>query len=62
MKIVINGLFTRIVRTPSQTDHSLIIYLKEEALKWECILGFPECREWAFFQLWEEFRHSVNNT
>jgi len=49
MKIAIKGLLTRIDRTPLQNDHSLTRYLKEEAVRWECILGTSECKNFVAF-------------
>nr|XP_012225741.1 PREDICTED: glutamyl aminopeptidase-like isoform X1 [Linepithema humile] len=58
----IDGLLTKIGYFDEPTDHTLTIYLRQEAVKWACILGISECRKNAASKLLEKFKYSENNS
>lgn len=62
MKNRIDGLLTKIGYFDEWTDHTLTIYLRQEAVKWACILGISECRRNAASKLLEEFKYSEDNS
>ncbi|XP_067204160.1 glutamyl aminopeptidase-like isoform X2 [Linepithema humile] len=62
MKNRIDGLLTKIGYFDKPTDHTLTIYLRQEAVKWACILGISECRRNAASKLLEEFKYSEDNS
>nr|XP_012232973.1 PREDICTED: aminopeptidase N-like [Linepithema humile] len=59
----INQLLTKIGYTEKPTDHTLTIYLREEAVKWACMLDTSanECQEVATSKFNKEFQNSVEN-
>nr|XP_012228358.1 PREDICTED: aminopeptidase N-like [Linepithema humile] len=62
MKNRIDGLLTKIGYFDEWTDHTLTIYLRQEAVKWACILDISECRRNAASKLLEEFKYSEDNS
>ncbi|XP_067214005.1 aminopeptidase N-like isoform X2 [Linepithema humile] len=62
MKNRINELLRKIGYTEKPTDHTLTIYLREEAVKWACILNVPECQEVATSKFNKELQNSVENS
>nr|XP_012232976.1 PREDICTED: thyrotropin-releasing hormone-degrading ectoenzyme-like [Linepithema humile] len=62
MKSRINQLLTKIGYTEKPTDHTLTIYLREEAVKWACILNVSECQEVATSKFNKELQNSVENS
>ncbi|XP_067213999.1 aminopeptidase N-like isoform X4 [Linepithema humile] len=61
MKNRINELLTKIGYTEKPTDHTLTIYLREEAVKWACILNVSECQKVATSKFNKELQNSVEN-
>nr|XP_012233035.1 PREDICTED: aminopeptidase N-like isoform X1 [Linepithema humile] len=61
MKNRINQLFTKIGYTEKPTDHILTIYLRQEAVKWACILNVSKCQEVAASKFNKELQNSVEN-
>ncbi|XP_067213988.1 aminopeptidase N-like isoform X2 [Linepithema humile] len=59
----INQLLTKIGYTEKPTDHTLTIYLRQEAVKWACMLGSSdnECQEVATSKFNKEFQNSAGN-
>nr|XP_012232977.1 PREDICTED: uncharacterized protein LOC105678324 [Linepithema humile] len=62
MKSRINQLLTKIGYTEKPTDHTLIIYLRQEAVKWACMLGISECQEVATSEFNKELQNSAENS
>lgn len=59
MKNRIDQLLTKIGYFEKPTDDSLTIYLREEALKWSCLLNVSECRKIAASELNKELQNSI---
>nr|XP_012232966.1 PREDICTED: aminopeptidase N-like isoform X1 [Linepithema humile] len=62
MKNRINELLTKIGYTEKPTDHTLTIYLREEAVKWAYILNVSECQKVATSKFNKELQNSVENS
>nr|XP_012232969.1 PREDICTED: aminopeptidase N-like isoform X1 [Linepithema humile]XP_012232970.1 PREDICTED: aminopeptidase N-like isoform X1 [Linepithema humile] len=62
MKSRIIQILTKIGYTEKPTDHTLTIYLREEAVKWACILNVSKCQEVATSELNKEVQNSVENS
>ncbi|XP_067213995.1 aminopeptidase N-like isoform X2 [Linepithema humile] len=62
MKSRINQLLTKIGYTDKPRDHTLTIYLRQEAVKWACILNVSECQKVATSKFNKELQNSVENS
>nr|XP_012232965.1 PREDICTED: aminopeptidase N-like isoform X2 [Linepithema humile] len=61
MKNRINQLLTKIKYTEEPRDHNLTIYLREEAVKWACILNVSKCQTVAASKFNKELQNSAEN-
>jgi len=62
MKFTIEGLMRKLGHfNKPNLDHPFTIFLREEAIKWECILDIPDCFRWSLFGLKTELDHPVKD-
>ena len=59
MKDRIELLLAEIGYSDRLDDHALIVYLRDEAIKWACILGISECQKLAVLKFKEAFENST---
>ncbi|XP_067211210.1 thyrotropin-releasing hormone-degrading ectoenzyme-like [Linepithema humile] len=66
IKEVIKEMFNKLLQNIGYDDNidesDLIKCLREEAVKWACVLGEPECRKIATSKLKEHFKFSIHNS
>jgi hypothetical protein len=55
---ILNGLLIKIGYEDNQTDDDLTRSLRQEAAKWTCILGEPQCKKMANIKLEEHLKAS----
>jgi len=55
---ILNGLLIKIGYEDNQTDDDLTRSLRQEAAKWICILGEPQCKKVANIKLKEHLEVS----
>ncbi|XP_012221155.1 thyrotropin-releasing hormone-degrading ectoenzyme-like [Linepithema humile] len=58
----IDGLLSKIGYYEEPTEHTLTTYLRQEAIKWACILDIFECRRTAATELSIVLENSVENS